>query len=112
MDFFSRERELCETFIRNRRDENLRFSYNISNKSVEILVTYKNKEDWDVRNGKVDLNRLWRNFNLAFIGYKSKCLVLNYKKDDMYVTEYLFPMLHFNIENFHFLEFQKYEPNY
>ena len=75
---------------------------------MKILVFYKRKGDWNVKNGEADLNRLWKNFNLAFIGYKNKCLVLNYKRYDVYLTEYLFPILYFNIENFHSLEFQQY----
>ena len=110
--FFARERELCETIIRNRKDDELKFSYDISNKYASVFVHYKNRKDWNVENGKHDLNRLWKNFNLAFIGYKPQCLVLNYKKDNIYTTEYMFPMLHFNIENVHSLDFQKYEANY
>ena len=112
MDVFSRERELCELFIRNRRDENIKFTYDISNKAVEICVHYKKKKHWRPSNGESDLNRLWRNFNLAFIGYKEKCLVLNYRKNNFYLTEYLFPMIYFNIDNFHSLEFKNYESGY
>ena len=112
MDLFARERELCELFIRNRRDENTKFTYDISNRAVEICVYYNKRKHWSSSNGENDLNRLWRNFNLAFIGYKDTCLVLKYRKNNVYVTEYLFPMLYFNVDNFHSLEFQNYEPRY
>ena len=112
MDLFSRERELCELFIRNKRDENVKFTYDISNKAVEIRVHYKKRKHWRPLNGENDLNRLWRNFDLAFIGYKETCFVLNYRKNNFYVTEYLFPMLYFNVDNFHSSEFQNYEPSY
>ena len=112
MDLFARERELSEVFITNRKYDNLRFEYNISNRGVEILVCYKYKGDWNVKNGRNDLNRLWKNFNLAFIGYKNKCVVLDYERDGMHVTEYLFPMVFFNTDNFHSLEFRQYDPNY
>ena len=52
MNLFARERELCEVFIRNRKDENLKFKYNISNRGVEITVCYKNKRDWNVKKWK------------------------------------------------------------
>ena len=112
MDFFAREKELCELFSRNRMDENTKFTYDVSNKEAEVCVHYKKRKHWSPSNGESDLNRLWWNFNLAFIGYKEKCLVLNYRRNNSYVTEYLFPMLYFNIGNFHSLEFQYYEPGY
>ena len=112
LDLFARERELCEVSIRNRKYDNRRFEYNISNRAVEILVFYKNKKDWNVKNGRNDVDRLWKNFNLAFIGYTSKCVVLDYEREGFFVKEYLFPMCFFNIDNFHSPEFQQYDPNY
>ena len=97
-DLFSRERELCELFIKNRRSDNVTIDYKISTKYVDILVFYSDKEDWNIKNGENDTNRLWKNLNLAFIGYKSKCLTLNYPANGLYVTEYFFPMKHFNID--------------
>ena len=108
-DLFSRERELCELFIKNRRTDNVSIYYNISTRSVDILVFYSDKEDWNIENGEKDLNRLWKNFNLAFIGYKSECLTLNYPANGLYVTDYFFSMKFFNIDNFYSQEFQKYE---
>ena len=77
-----------------------------------FYVFYSDKEDWNIENGEKDLNRLWKNFNLAFIGYKSECVTLNYPSNGLYVTEYFFPMKYFNIDNFYSLEFQKYESEY
>ena len=44
VDLFLRERELCLLFIRNRK-ENVSIDYPISNKSVDIVVRYKSKND-------------------------------------------------------------------
>ena len=77
-DLFDRERELCLLFIKNNESEGLPFDYSISNKSVDIVVHYNNQNDWDIERGRENIDRLWRNFNLAFIGYKTKCVVLNY----------------------------------
>ena len=99
--------------MKNRRNERVSVDYSISNKSVDVLVFYKNKSDWGVKNGEADINRLWRNFNLAYIGYKTECLTLNYfDQRGFYVTEYAFPMKFFNIDNFYLDEFKKYEPRY
>ena len=50
VDWFSRERELCLLFIKNRK-ENVSIDYSISNKSVDIVVRYKSKNDWDIEDG-------------------------------------------------------------
>ena len=112
-DVFARERELCNLFTEKRKKENVSINYSISNKSVDIIVRYNFEEDWDVEDARHDLNLLWRNFNLAFIGYKTDCLILKYENDKYkFVTEYFFPMKSFNIDNFHSLEFQKHECKY
>ena len=111
-DLFKTERDLCILFMKNRQNDKVSIESFISNKLVDVLVFYKHKADWDIENGRQDINRLWRNFNLVFIGYKRDCLVLNYNAKDRYVTEYIFPMHFFNIENFHSVEFQKYESTY
>ena len=111
-DLFSRERELCMLFIKNRK-ENVSLGYSISNKSVDIIVRYKEKADWDIEDRRKDLNRLWKNLNLSFIEYKTECVVLNYRNSYWhYVTEYFFPMIFFNIDNFHSKEFRNYDPKY
>ena len=92
-DLFKRERDLCILFMKNRQNDKVSIEYFISNKSVDVLVFYKHKADWNV-------------------GYKRDCLVLNYKAKDRYVTEYTFPMHFFNIEKFHSVNFQKYESTY
>ena len=71
-DIFERERELCMLFIKNNKSENLSFDFSISNSSVELIVRYNNQTDWNSEKGREDINRLWRNFNLAFIGYRSE----------------------------------------
>ena len=111
-DLFKRKRELCLLFMKSRRNSKVSIEYLISNKLVDVLVYYKHREDWDDDNGRQDINRLWENINLAFIGYKAVCLVLNYRARGLYVTEYTFPMQYFNIDNFHSADFQKYEPSY
>ena len=71
-------------------------------------MRYNNQNDWDIGKGRENINRLWRNFNLAFIGYKTNCVVLNYRTiHNKFVTEYFFPMIKFNIENFHSKEFRE-----
>ena len=107
-DLFERERELCMLFIKDNESEGLSFDYSISNKSVDLVVRYNNQNDWDIGKGRENINRLWRNFNLAFIGYKTNCVVLNYRTiHNKFVTEYFFPMIKFNIENFHSKEFRE-----
>ena len=107
-DLFERDRELCMLFIKNNESEALSFDYSISNKSVDLVVRYNNQSHWDVEKGRENVNRLWRNFNLAFIGYKSNCVVLNYRTvHNKFVTEYFFPMIKFNVENFHSKEFRE-----
>ena len=99
--------------MKNRRNERVFIDSSISNKSVDVLVYYKDKSDWDIESGEIDLNCLWRNFNLAYIGYKTECLILNYFNSRGYhVTEYVFPMSFFDIDNFHSKEFKKYDPKY
>ena len=112
-DIFERERELCLLFIKNNNSENLSFDFLISNSSVDLIVRYNNQTDWNIEKGRSNINRLWRNFNLAFIGYKSECVVLNYRTSQCkYVTEYCFPMTKFNIETFHSKEFSNYNNKY
>ena len=112
-DIFERERELCLLFIKNNKSESLSFDFSISNSSVDLIVRYNNQTDWNIKKGREDINRLWRNFNLAFIGYRSECLVLNYRTmQSKFVTEYCFPMNKFNIENFHSKEFSNYNKEY
>ena len=74
-DLFDRERELCMLFIKNNESDGMSFDYSISNTSVDLVVRYNNQKDWAIEKGKENINRLWRNFNLAFIGYKTKCIV-------------------------------------
>ena len=67
-DIFERERELCLLFIKNNKSESLSFDFSISNSSVDLIVRYNNQTDWNIEKGREDINCLWRNFNLAFIG--------------------------------------------
>ena len=112
-DIFERERELCMLFIKNNSSENLSFDFSISNSSVDLIVCYNKQTDWDKEKTRSEINRLWRNFNLAFIGYKSECIVLNYRTAHAkFVTEYCFSMIKFNLENFHSKEFSNYNNEY
>ena len=106
-DLFDRERELCMLFIKNNECEGLSFDYSISNTSVDLIVRYNKQNEWDIEKGRENINRLWRNFNLAFIGYKTECVVSNYRTvHNKFVTEYFFPMIKFNIENFYSKDFR------
>ena len=91
-DVFACERKLCNVFIEKRKKENVSINYSISNKLVDIIVCYNFEQDWDVEDARNDLKRLWRNFNLAFIGYKTECLILKYRNNThKFVVEYFFP---------------------
>ena len=106
-DLFDRERELCMLFIKNNECEGFSFDYSISNSSVDLIVRYNNQNKWDVEKGRENISRLWRNFNLAYIGYKTECVVLNYRIiHNKFVKEYFFPMIKFNLENFHSKEYR------
>ena len=112
-DLFARERELCLLFIKNNKKNDISFDYSISNKSVDIIVLSDSEKGWDVEEGRRNLNRLWKNFYLAFIGYKTDCVILQYRDSHWrYVTEYFFPMIYFNLENFHSKDFEKYNNEY
>ena len=111
-DIFGRERELCLLFIKNNKSHGLSFDFSISNSSVELIVRYSKEDQWDQEKGRRNIDRLWKNFNLAFIGYNSHCNVLRYRTNMHFVTEYSFTMLKINIENFHSAEFEKYNNTY
>ena len=111
-DIFGRERELCLLFIKNKKSNGLSFDFSISNSSVDLIVRYSNPDEWDQEKGRKNIDRLWKNFNLAFIGYNSHCNVVTYRTNMQFVTEYSFTMLKFNYENFHSAEFAKYNNTY
>ena len=111
-DIFGRERELCLLFIKNNKSDGLSFDFTISNSSVDLIVRYSKLDEWDIEKGRINIDRLWKNFNLAFIGYNSHCNVITYKTNMTFVTEYSFIMLKFNIENYHSPEFAKYNNTY
>ena len=88
-------------FIKNNEGEGLSFDYSISNTSVDLIVRYNNQNDWNVDEGRQNI-----------IGYKTECIVLNYRTvHHKFVTEYFFPMIKFNIENFHSKEYRNYNNN-
>ena len=107
MAFFERERELCELFIKNMKRQEIKFTYDINTSAVSIYVCYKSSCDWNDSDGRKYLNKLWKNFNLAFIGYRHRCIVLKHNRKNFRdcLTEYLFPMIHFNIDNFYSPDF-------
>ena len=111
-DFFGHERELCMLFIKNNKAYGLNFDFTISNSSVELIVRYSKQGQWDKERGRKDNERLWKNFNLAYIGYSSHCNVLTYRTNMHFVTEYSFTMLKFNIDNFNSKEFKEYNNTY
>ena len=108
MDVFQRESELCDLFIRHWKTDSVSINYFLSNKSVDIIVRYNFEENWDVEAARNDLDRIWRNFNLAFIGYDTKCYVIKnfYAHCNKFCVEYIFPMKYFNIGNFYSEEFK------
>ena len=111
-DIFGRELELCLLFIKNNKSDGLSFDFVISNSSVDLIVRYSTLDEWDIEKGRRNIDRLWENFNLAFIGYNSHCNVLTYRSNMAFVTEYSFAMLKFNFENFHSPEFDNYDNTY
>ena len=112
-DCFARERELCLLFKRKNEAPGVCIDYSISNKSVDITVFHK-EVNWDIEWGEKILNHLWKNFILAFIGYKTHCTILKYHHSENKnpITEYVFPMKSFNPENFHSPEFLNYCSDY
>ena len=99
-------------FIKNNKSHGLSFDFTISNSSVDLIVRYSKPGEWDQEKGRRNIDRLWKNFNLAFIGYNSHCNV-TYRTNMHFVTEYSFTMLKFNVENFHSTEFAaKYDNTY
>ena len=112
-DIFGRERELCLLFIKNNKSHGLSFDFTISNSSVDLIVRYSKPGEWDQEKGRRNIDRLWKIFNLAFIGYNSHCNVVTYRTNMHFVTEYSFTMLKFNVENFRSTEFAaKYDNTY
>ena len=111
-EIFGRERELCLLFIKNNKSDGLLFDFVISNSSVDLIVRYSKLDEWDIEKGRRNIDRLWKNFNLAFIGYHSHCNVITYRSNMSFVTEYSFAMLKFNFENFHSPEFDNYNNTY
>ena len=114
MDVFQRERELRDLFIRHWKTDSVSINYFLSNKSVDIIVRYNFEENWDTEAARNDLDRLWRNFNLAFISHDTKCYVIKdfYAHCNKFCVEYIFPMKFFNIDNFHSEEFKIYDAKY
>ena len=113
MDCFARERELCLLFKRRNEAPGVCIDYFISNKNANVIIFHR-EVNWNIKQGEKDLNRLWKNFNLAFIGYKTHCTILKYlhSENKNPITEYMFPMLSFNMENYHSPEFQNYVSGY
>ena len=110
-DIFVRERELCLLFIKDNKSDGLSFDFVISNSSVDLIVKYSNPNQWDTEKGRREIDKLWKNFNLAFIGYKSHCNVLQYRTFDSFYETVSF-YLKFNMENFQSSEFNKYDNLY
>ena len=105
MDLFKRERELCLLFKSRHENNKIKIDFSLSNKGVDILVFHDGNE-WDIQKGREEVDSSSRDFNLAFIGYKPKCNVINYcHESGSFVTEYMFPMIFFNIDNFYSPEF-------
>ena len=87
--------------------KNVKITYEINTAAVSIVVSYRGL-DWNDLYGKKYLNKpIWKQFNLAYIGYRHKCLTLKYerKKYKDNLIEYFFPMRHFNVDNYYSSEF-------
>ena len=89
-DIFARERELYLFLIKNNKSDGLSFDFVISNSSVDLIVKYSNPNQWDTEKGRREIDKLWKNFNLAFIGYKSHCNVLQYRTLDSFLCNRVF----------------------
>ena len=99
--YFDRERLLCEKFIRRfKRNNEIKFLYEITTTAISIFVQHKSS--WNEKKGKRYLNYLIKKYNLAYIGYKNKCLIL--KQNDREI-EYMIPMIHFNLDNYYSKEY-------
>ena len=68
MDFFHPERELCLLFKQKNEGIGVSINYSITNSSVNICIFHE-EGNQNAEQGRKNLNRLWKNFNLAFIGY-------------------------------------------
>ena len=70
------------------------------------MVIFHREHEWDVEKGRGEVEKLWKDFNLAFICYRPNCSVIRYRRESgCFVVEYMFPMIFFNIDNFHYPEF-------
>ena len=57
-------------------------------------MVFHRENKWDFEKGRLEIDQLWKDFNVAFIGYKPNCSVIRYKHDSgAFVTEYMFPMI-------------------
>ena len=110
-DLFHRERELCLLFEERNESEHVSIRYPIDNSAVTIFVAHGNNYR-DVEKERKTLNRLGKNFKLDFIGYLNECVVLRYFDHDGPLTEYNFPMVCFNVDNYHSPEFLNYLSDY
>ena len=95
--YFEREISLCENFIRRfQKDSKFNFLYEISTSSISKSKT------WKVKRGEQYLNYLIKKYNLAYIGYSSRCLIL---RKNNFETEYMINMIHFNLDNYYSEDF-------
>ena len=73
--YFEREKNLCENFIRRfSKDQKIKFLYEVNISAISIFVSHE-LTTWKEKKGERYLNYLIEKYNLAFIGYKNKCLI-------------------------------------
>ena len=101
MSYFESEKALCDIFLRRFRNKKFKMLYEINTLGVLIVIKHK-PFYWNEKKGKAYLNKLLKKNNLAYIGYRPRCLVL---KRDNFETEYFIPMQHFNIDNYYSPDF-------
>ena len=99
--YFEREKEVCNSFVQRFKRQENKIAYEISIKAISIVVKSKN---WKNKRGGKYLNFLIKKNNLAYIGYRSKCLILK-KTDKIDEVEYFIPMKNFNMNNYYSSEY-------
>ena len=101
MSYFEREKTICDIFLRRFRNRKFKMLYEINTLGVSIIIKHK-PFDWNEKKGRNYLNKLIKKNNLAYIGYRPRCLILKQNNTE---TEYFIPMQHFNIENYYSSDF-------
>ena len=96
--YFEKEKNVCSEFAASVSNLTyIKTTFNFERDSFSVIIHHKN-DRWNDNFGRKILSDLIRKYNLAFIGYKSKCISLRYCN---YEIEYFVPISHFNFENYY-----------